>query len=151
MADPARTLGPDVVLRQFDRTCWIYYVSSYAAALVTAGFYMALRASHYTSVVPDQDAEMVQEMKQVVRDVHGNVIGSIDMVPASEGAPLLEDQAALAAEEGRVAPGMAEASAGNSDFTYAAKDDATYSHDVLRHKTSSSSTAAPPVAPARAI
>lgn len=37
--NPARTLGPDVVSRQFDGYCWIYYAAPMVAAAFAAAFY----------------------------------------------------------------------------------------------------------------
>lgn len=41
------TLGPDVVQATFAGYCWIYYIAPYFAAIVSAGFYLALKWLHY--------------------------------------------------------------------------------------------------------
>ncbi|PWN50515.1 aquaporin-like protein [Violaceomyces palustris] len=77
--NPARSLGPDVVLGKFDQYHWIYWVGPYAAAIFTAGFYQLLKYFQYETVNTGQDAD---ETKQILRDPYGRIIGAIDLIDA---------------------------------------------------------------------
>jgi aquaporin related protein len=84
--NPARTLGPDVAQRSFDGYCWIYYAAPYAAAIVTSAFYGLLKWVRYETAAEQQDgdAHTAGNMRQVVMDPHGNVIGSLDIISQEE-------------------------------------------------------------------
>ena len=53
--NPARTLGPDVVGRQFFGYCWLYYAGPLMGGALAVGFYKLMRVLHYETVVPGQD------------------------------------------------------------------------------------------------
>lgn len=62
--NPARSLGPDVVLRKFPSYHWIYWIGPILGSLLAAGFYKMMKVLHYETVVPDQDADTdVQDTK----------------------------------------------------------------------------------------
>ncbi|PWN39209.1 aquaporin-like protein [Ceraceosorus guamensis] len=86
--NPARSLGPDVVTRTFEGSCWIYYIAPYLAAIVTSGFYWALKWMRYETANPDQDAAQEEERKSFIRDMNGNIIGELDSVPLKDWASL---------------------------------------------------------------
>lgn len=79
--NPARALGPDAVTGQFEGYCWLYYIAPYLATLFTTAFYKSLVWLKYGTIVPDMDADDGHGQKQVIRDVYGNAIGSIEMMP----------------------------------------------------------------------
>lgn len=113
--NPARSLGPDVVLRKFDGFAWIYYIAPYLATLFTTAFYKGLVWANYWTIVPDMDADANAEKKQVIRDIYGNTIGALDLVAANEfnfaadpagpatvnagGQPTSQDQQTMAGTE----------------------------------------------------
>lgn len=53
--NPARSLGPDVINRDFPGYHWIYWVGPLLGCLVACGFYGFLRIFHYEAVNPGQD------------------------------------------------------------------------------------------------
>jgi aquaporin related protein len=65
--NPARSLGPDVIARNFDSFAWIYYAAPYTAVLVATGFFKSLRWLQYYTVVPDQDDDDSHGTRQVIR------------------------------------------------------------------------------------
>ncbi|SYW76061.1 uncharacterized protein UHO2_03790 [Ustilago hordei] len=79
--NPARTLGPNVVLGLFESYDWIYFIAPYAAAVVTAGFYQGLKYFQYESANIGQDAD---DSKQVFKDAYGNLVGVLETMSASE-------------------------------------------------------------------
>ncbi|SPO23612.1 related to aquaporin [Ustilago trichophora] len=79
--NPARTLGPNVVLGIFESYDWIYFIAPYSAAIITAGFYQLLKYFQYESANIGQDAD---DSKQVFKDAYGNVIGVLETMAASE-------------------------------------------------------------------
>ncbi|PWN30037.1 aquaporin-like protein [Jaminaea rosea] len=82
--NPARSLGPDVASGTFDNFAWIYYIAPYTATLFTTAFYKTLVWLKYGTIVPDMDAGDGHGQKQVIRDVYGNAIGSIETMPEDE-------------------------------------------------------------------
>lgn len=102
--NPARSLGPDAVIGQFNGYSWIYYIAPYCAAIVTAGFYWLLKWARYETTSPDQDADehRAGQYRQVILDASGNVVGTVETVDASEYNQVDEnadEAAATAAEE----------------------------------------------------
>ncbi|SNX83865.1 related to aquaporin [Melanopsichium pennsylvanicum] len=79
--NPARTLGPNVILGIFESYDWIYWIAPYAAAIITAGFYQGLKYFQYESANIGQDAD---DSKQVFKDAYGNVVGVLETMAASE-------------------------------------------------------------------
>ena len=79
--NPARTLGPDVVLGKFESYTWVYFIAPYSAAIVTSGFYYLLKVFQYESANVGQDSD---DSRQVFKDAHGNVIGVLETMAASE-------------------------------------------------------------------
>ncbi|SAM82483.1 uncharacterized protein UBRO_04479 [Ustilago bromivora] len=79
--NPARSLGPNVVLGLFESYDWIYFIAPYAAAVVTAGFYQGLKYFQYESANIGQDAD---DSKQVFKDAYGNIVGVLETMSASE-------------------------------------------------------------------
>ncbi|KAL4912749.1 aquaporin-like protein [Aspergillus aurantiobrunneus] len=53
--NPARSLGPDVVNREFPGYHWIYWVGPLLGSLLASGFYGFLALLSYESVNPGQD------------------------------------------------------------------------------------------------
>ncbi|ORY83174.1 aquaporin-like protein, partial [Protomyces lactucae-debilis] len=49
--NPARTLGPDVVIRSFPSYTWIYYVGPVLGTLLACAFYKMIKFLHYETVV----------------------------------------------------------------------------------------------------
>jgi aquaporin related protein len=56
--NPARSLGPDVVVRSFPTYHWIYWVGPFLGTLIACAFYKMIKALHYETVVPGQDSDM---------------------------------------------------------------------------------------------
>lgn len=79
--NPARTLGPNVILGLFESYDWIYFIAPYFAAIVTSGFYTGLKYFQYESANVGQDSD---DSKQVFKDAYGNVIGVLETMAASE-------------------------------------------------------------------
>lgn len=79
--NPARTLGPNVVLGIFESYDWIYFIAPYSAAIITSGFYQGLKYFQYESANIGQDAD---DSKQVFKDSYGNVVGVLETMAASE-------------------------------------------------------------------
>lgn len=82
--NPARSLGPDAVTGEFGGYSWIYYIAPYCAAIVTAGFYWTLKWARYETTSPDQDAdeERAGQLRQVILDSTGTVVGTVETVDA---------------------------------------------------------------------
>lgn len=53
--NPARSLGPDVILANFAGYHWIYWVGPGLGALLAAVFYKLIKLMHFETVVPGQD------------------------------------------------------------------------------------------------
>lgn len=53
--NPARTLGPAVVNRNFVSSIWIFFVGPILGALLAAGLYHLLKAMGYETANPGQD------------------------------------------------------------------------------------------------
>lgn len=53
--NPARSLGPDVILAKFAHYHWIYWVGPGLGALLAAVFYKLIKLMHFETVVPGQD------------------------------------------------------------------------------------------------
>ncbi|TKY89305.1 hypothetical protein EX895_001836 [Sporisorium graminicola] len=96
--NPARTLGPNAVLGAFESYDWIYWIAPYAAAIITSGFYQLLKVFQYESANIGQDSD---DSKQVFKDAHGNVIGVLETMAASEFA-FIKQVAMPAENEGTV-------------------------------------------------
>lgn len=96
--NPARSFGPDVVLGKFESYHWIYWIAPYAAAIVSSGFYMLLKYFQYESANVGQDSD---ESKQVFKDAHGNVVGVLETMAATE-FQFVKQQAQPSENEGTV-------------------------------------------------
>jgi aquaporin related protein len=57
--NPARSLGPDVVIRSFPSYHWIYWVGPAVGTIIACAFYKMIKLLHYETVVPGQDSDMV--------------------------------------------------------------------------------------------
>jgi aquaporin related protein len=55
--NPARSFGPDVVLRTFDKYHWIYWVGPFLGAAVAVGFYQFIKMLEYETANPGQDSD----------------------------------------------------------------------------------------------
>jgi len=55
--NPARSLGPDVVQREFPNYAWIYYVGPFMASFLAAFLYYLLKYLHCETTNPGQDAK----------------------------------------------------------------------------------------------
>lgn len=64
--NPARSLGPDVVIRQFKSYAWIYYVGPFLGSILAAGFYKMMKVLHYETVVPGQDGDTEAAPAQMI-------------------------------------------------------------------------------------
>ncbi|KAF2807461.1 aquaporin-like protein [Mytilinidion resinicola] len=53
--NPARSFGPDVVLRHFDGYHWIYWVGPFLGALIAVIFYRLVKVLEYETANPGQD------------------------------------------------------------------------------------------------
>ena len=58
--NPARTLGPCVVLHSFYTYHWIYWVGPILGSLVASGFYKFIKALEYETVNPGQDLDDIE-------------------------------------------------------------------------------------------
>lgn len=100
--NPARTLGPDAVEHSFDRSCWIYYLAPYSAAVATSLCYLALKHVQFETATPGQDADDCRAgyIRQVLCDVQGNVLGTVEFLKEDE----LAAKAAKSKKERLAAP-----------------------------------------------
>ncbi|CAO1620222.1 unnamed protein product [Sympodiomycopsis kandeliae] len=96
--NPARSLGPDVVAKQFEHYAWIYWIAPYMSTLFTVLFYKGLVYFQYKTVVPDQDADEFGDQRQVIRDAYGNMIGALDIIPAEKFGFMTAPEVDLEAE-----------------------------------------------------
>lgn len=102
--NPARTIGPDIVLGLYEGYTWLYLAAPYSAAIVTSGFYWFLKYFQYESANIGQDSD---DAKQVFKDAHGNVIGVLETMDAAEFS--FVKQVAMPAEnEGTVVSNSSE-------------------------------------------
>lgn len=53
--NPARSLGPNVILAKFSSNHWIYWVGPFMGATLAAIFYKGIKLMHFETVVPGQD------------------------------------------------------------------------------------------------
>ncbi len=53
--NPARSFGPAVVSRKFERYHWIYWVGPILGSLLAAGFYKFVKILEYETANPGQD------------------------------------------------------------------------------------------------
>ena len=53
--NPARSFGPDVVLRTFDSYHWIYWVGPFLGAFIAVIFYRIIKLLEYETCNPGQD------------------------------------------------------------------------------------------------
>lgn len=53
--NPARSLGPNVILAKFSKNHWIYWLGPAMGATLAAGFYKVIKMMHFETVVPGQD------------------------------------------------------------------------------------------------
>lgn len=74
--NPARSLGPDVVVMSFPSYAWIYYVGPILGTLLAAGFYKMMKVLHYETVVPGQDAEDEKAAAAHLADEEAEVAGN---------------------------------------------------------------------------
>lgn len=58
--NPARSLGPDVINRDFPGYHWIYWVGPLLGSCVASGFYNFLLFVRWENINPDQDSSDVQ-------------------------------------------------------------------------------------------
>ncbi|KAF2823211.1 aquaporin [Ophiobolus disseminans] len=71
--NPARSFGPDVVLRTFDHYHWIYWIGPLLGALSAVVFYRLIKALGYESANPGADSDGLEPKGQ-----HGDTIASND-------------------------------------------------------------------------
>jgi len=55
--NPARSLGPDVILHTFDKYHWIYWVGPGLGAVIAVLFYRFIKMLEYETANPDQDSD----------------------------------------------------------------------------------------------
>ena len=55
--NPARSFGPDVVLKQFDGHHWIYWVGPFLGSLLAVVFYRIVKALEYETANPGADGD----------------------------------------------------------------------------------------------
>lgn len=53
--NPARSLGPNVILASFSKDHWIYWLGPFMGATLAAVFYRLIKLMHFETVVPGQD------------------------------------------------------------------------------------------------
>lgn len=53
--NPARSLGPNVILAKFSKNHWIYWLGPFMGATLAAIFYKGIKMMHFETVVPGQD------------------------------------------------------------------------------------------------
>ncbi|BFZ55176.1 Aquaporin-1 [Savitreella phatthalungensis] len=116
--NPARTLGPDVVGKQFPGYTWIYYAGPLLGSLVAAGFYKMMRVLHYETVVPGQDADgtsplMADGDKAPTDEPRGRSGGDAFEPSHAEKAAMAADPNATMQTSG--GPSMAEAGRDKSE------------------------------------
>lgn len=72
--NPARSFGPDVVLKNFTTYHWIYWVGPGLGSILAAGFYKLLKMMHFETANPGQDAAEAAEEKIAARttDIEAN-------------------------------------------------------------------------------
>lgn len=58
--NPARSFGPDVILRTFDSYHWIYWVGPILGALVAVVFYRLIKVLEYETANPGADSDGVE-------------------------------------------------------------------------------------------
>lgn len=55
--NPARSLGPNVIMRSFPNYHWIYWLGPFMGSCFSAGLHYLLKYLHYETANPGQDAE----------------------------------------------------------------------------------------------
>ncbi|CAN6619922.1 aquaporin-2 [Trichomonascus vanleenenianus] len=55
--NPARSFGPNIAMASFPNYHWIYWVGPFMGSLLASGLHYLLRALHYETANPGQDAE----------------------------------------------------------------------------------------------
>ncbi|KAJ4992658.1 MIP family channel protein [Stagonosporopsis vannaccii] len=60
--NPARSFGPDVATKRFDRYHWIYWVGPLLGALLAVLLYRLLKLLEYETAIPDADGDGRQEV-----------------------------------------------------------------------------------------
>lgn len=83
--NPARSLGPDVVIRQFPHYAWIYYVGPILGTILAAGFYKMMKVLHYETVTPDADAEAEAEATMIKNGKNPNMTSSGPKMDSIQG------------------------------------------------------------------
>ena len=58
--NPARSLGPDTIIRSFPGYHWIYWLGPVLGALLALGFFWILRALDYETCNPEQDYDWLR-------------------------------------------------------------------------------------------
>ena len=61
--NPARSLGPAVVTRDFPSYFWIYFIGPILGALLASGFYALLKYLRWKECNPGQDWSDVEQLK----------------------------------------------------------------------------------------
>ncbi len=74
--NPARALGPDVVLASFPGYAWIWYTAPFVGSLVASGLYGVMRAAKFHTAVAGQDDDAVA---MIMRDKQGEMIGFVSL------------------------------------------------------------------------
>jgi aquaporin related protein len=55
--NPARSFGPDVILRKFNKEHWVYWVGPALGAIVAVLFYRFIKMLEYETANPGQDCD----------------------------------------------------------------------------------------------
>uniref|UniRef100_A0A0K3C7V8 BY PROTMAP: gi/472588445/gb/EMS25917.1/ water channel [Rhodosporidium toruloides NP11] gi/647396237/emb/CDR38261.1/ RHTO0S03e07030g1_1 [Rhodosporidium toruloides] n=1 Tax=Rhodotorula toruloides TaxID=5286 RepID=A0A0K3C7V8_RHOTO len=80
--NPARTFGPCVVLKDFTRYHWIYWLGPVLGATIAAGFYRFIKFLEYETVLGPEPSE---ECHHPVLQLSPSATPSAGNVPAGEG------------------------------------------------------------------
>ncbi|TVY37966.1 Aquaporin [Lachnellula subtilissima] len=62
--NPARSLGPSVVVKSFPNYHWIYWIGPFAGALLAAALYKLVKSLEYENATPDPEAETLRHAVQ---------------------------------------------------------------------------------------
>ncbi|KAI9685506.1 MAG: hypothetical protein M1822_004364 [Bathelium mastoideum] len=71
--NPARSFGPCVVVRRFDKEHWIYWVGPLLGVFIAVGFYKLIKVLEYEMANPGQDADDTKNPHHEFSDRHGDL------------------------------------------------------------------------------
>jgi len=80
--NPARSFGPDVVLRTFDGYHWLYWIGPLLGAILAAIFYRLMKMLEYETASPGADSDGREQSEH--RGKHGDTMASTDYEDARQ-------------------------------------------------------------------